>query len=455
MFRALPLNVVVLAAGKGVRMNSDTPKVLHCLGGKPLLEHVVDTALALEASKVVIVYGQAKVRDYFSGRDLEFVLQEPQLGTGHALQQAIPVLAPESMTLVLYGDVPLTSVATLKRMIQNEDALTLLTLRMVNPYGYGRIVRDSGGRVVRIVEEKDAKPDERTIDEINTGILCAPTFRLREWLSQLENDNAQREYYLTDVIGFAARASFKIETAQPGAEWETLGVNSKQQLAQVERIYQLEQASKLMAQGVTLADPSRLDVRGELSCGRDVGIDVGCVFEGKVKVADGVSIGAHCVIKNTEIGARSLIYPHCVIEDAKIAANCRVGPFARVRPGTVLNDEAHIGNFVEVKNSRIGNKSKANHLSYVGDSEVGANVNIGAGTITCNYDGANKHQTIIEDDVFIGSDTQLVAPVTVGKGATIGAGATITRNAPAEQLTLSRVRQVSIAGWKRPVKKKG
>ena len=449
----LPLNVVILAAGKGVRMNSDTPKVLHRLGGKPLLEHVLETALALKANKVVVVYGQPRVRDVFSERELEFVLQEPQLGTGHALQQAMPALEAESMTLVLYGDVPLTSAATLSAMISNDDALTVMTLRTDNPFGYGRIVRDTGGKVIRIVEEKDATPEERTIDEINTGILCAPTSRLREWLSQLKNENAQREYYLTDVIGLAAQTTFKIETVHPAAEWETLGVNSKQQLAQLERIYQLECAKKLMAQGVTLADPSRLEVRGELSCGRDVTIDVGCVFEGKVKLADAVSIGAHCVIKNTEVGRGSLIYPHCVIENADIAANCRVGPFARVRPGTVLADDAHIGNFVEVKNSRIGNKSKANHLSYVGDSDVGANVNIGAGTITCNYDGANKHRTIIEDDVFIGSDTQLVAPVTVGRGATIGAGATITRDAPAEQLTLSRVRQVSIAGWKRPVKK--
>jgi bifunctional UDP-N-acetylglucosamine pyrophosphorylase / glucosamine-1-phosphate N-acetyltransferase len=445
--------VVILAAGKGVRMNSDTPKVLHRLGGKPLLAHVVDTALALDASKVVVVYGQQAVREHFSGQKVEFVLQEPQLGTGHALQQAIPLLDSKGLTLVLYGDVPLTALSTLRTMIQNNEALTLLTQRMENPSGYGRIIRDDAGKVVRIVEEKDASPDEREIREINTGILCAPARKLREWLGLLKNDNLQREYYLTDVVALAANASFKIETVHPAAEWETLGVNSKEQLAQIERIYQSEHARKLMARGVTLADPARLDVRGDLTCGRDVMIDVNCIFEGKVKLADGVTISANCVIKNTEVGRDSLVHSHCVIEDTVIGANCRVGPFARVRPGTVLSEDAHIGNFVEVKNSRIGRKSKANHLSYVGDSDVGANVNIGAGTITCNYDGANKHRTVIEDDVFIGSDTQLVAPVTVGRGATIGAGATITKNAPPEQLTLSRPPQVSIAGWKRPVKK--
>lgn len=445
--------VVILAAGKGVRMNSDTPKVLHRLAGKPLLAHVIDTALALEPSKVVVVYGQQAVHDYFSGQNIEFVLQEPQLGTGHAVQQVIPHLDPYQLTLVLYGDVPLIGLETLRAMTADPDALMLLTQSMHNPYGYGRIVRNDAGDVLRIVEEKDATPSEREIKEINTGIVCASTQNLAKWLDGLRNDNAQREYYLTDIVGLAAESSVPVKTVQPASDWEPLGVNSKEQLAHLERIHQLQRAKKLMAQGVTLADPSRIDVRGELECGRDVTIDVNCIFEGKVKLADGVSVGPHCVIKNAEIGRGSLVYSHCVIDDAMIGANCRVGPFARVRPRTVMSEGAHIGNFVEVKNSRIGNKSKANHLSYVGDSDVGANVNIGAGTITCNYDGANKYRTIIEDDVFIGSDTQLVAPVKVGRGATIGAGTTITRDAPPEQLTLARARQVTIAGWKRPVKK--
>ncbi|MGH8727964.1 MAG: bifunctional UDP-N-acetylglucosamine diphosphorylase/glucosamine-1-phosphate N-acetyltransferase GlmU [Burkholderiales bacterium] len=445
--------VVILAAGKGVRMNSETPKVLHRLAGKPLLEHVVQAALKLAPSKIVIVYGQESVREHFAGADLSFVLQEPQLGTGHAVQQAIPLLGRDGLTLLLYGDVPLIQPRTLQAMIQNERALMLLTLRMHNPYGYGRIVRDAEGKVKRIVEEKDATAAEREIKEVNTGILCASTRSLATWLDALSNNNAQREYYLTDVVALAAKAGVPIETAQPASDWEPLGVNDKNQLAQLERIYQLEHAKKLMTQGVTLTDPARIDVRGELICGRDVAIDVNCVFEGKIELADGVNIRANCIIKNAEIGTGAEILPNCVIEGAKIAAHCRVGPFSRIRPATVLDAEAHVGNFVEIKASRIGEKSKANHLSYVGDTEVGRNVNIGAGTITCNYDGANKHKTIIEDGVFIGSDTQLVAPVTVGKGATIGAGATITKNVPPEQLTLSRTPQVSIAGWKRPQKK--
>lgn len=445
--------VVILAAGKGVRMNSDAPKVLHRLAGKPLIEHVVQAARELDPSKIVIVYGQEPVREHFAGAGLSFVLQEPQLGTGHAVQQALPALNANDLTLVLYGDVPLIQPRTLRAMLQNERALTLLTLHMPNPFGYGRIVRDAKEQVARIVEEKDATPNEREIKEVNTGILCASTKNLAAWVTGLSNNNAQREYYLTDIVALAVESGASIETVRPAHDWEPMGVNSKEQLAQLERIYQLEYAKKLMAKGVTLLDPARFDVRGELDCGRDVAIDVNCVFEGRVTIADGAQIGANCAIKNTHIGPGSHILPNCVIEDARINANCRVGPFARIRPGTVLDAEAHIGNFVEVKASRIGAKSKANHLSYVGDTEVGRNVNIGAGTITCNYDGANKHKTVIEDDVFIGSDTQLVAPVKVGKGATIGAGATITKNAPPEQLTLSRAPQVSIEGWKRPVKK--
>ena len=448
------LNVVILAAGKGTRMYSRVPKVLHRLAGIPLLSHVINTARLLKPAGICVVYGHGgeAVPAAFSDGDLRFALQEPQNGTGHAVQMALPHLVEDGNTLILYGDVPLTGIATLEKLTQTEG-MALLTAQMGNPHGYGRIVRDDDGSIVRIVEEKDATKEEREITEVNTGILVAPTKKLKSWLSGLKNDNAQKEYYLTDVIEMAAREGTRITSVHPQRRWEVMGVNNKVQLAELERIFQLEAARELMMQGVGLADPARLDVRGRLSCGRDVFIDVNCVFEGEVKLGDDVRIGANSVLKNVEIREGSEIAPFTHIEGAEIGRNCKIGPYARIRPGTTLADDAHIGNFVEIKNSRIGAGSKANHLSYVGDASVGNNVNIGAGTITCNYDGANKHRTVIEDDAFIGSDTQLIAPVTVGKGATIGAGSTITRNAPEGGLTLSRSRQVHIESWKRPKKK--
>ncbi|MDP1610493.1 MAG: bifunctional UDP-N-acetylglucosamine diphosphorylase/glucosamine-1-phosphate N-acetyltransferase GlmU [Sulfuritalea sp.] len=436
------MNVVILAAGQGKRMHSDVPKVLHPLAGKALLGHVIDTARELGAGNICVVYGHGgeRVREALDAPDLNWARQEPQLGTGHAVLQAMPTTgesAPtESSTMVLYGDVPLTRVDTLKRLMAaaGSDKLALLTAHLDNPRGYGRIVR-SEGLVTRIVEEKDADDAEKAIREINTGILVAPTAALARWLPGLGNRNAQGEYYLTDIVALAVAEGMPVVTAHPDHAWETEGVNSKIQLAQLERVHQRNVAERLMEQGVTLADPARIDVRGELVCGRDVSIDVNCVFEGRVVLGDGVRIKANCVLEDAVVGPDSI-----------------VGPFARLRPGTELGRGVHVGNFVEVKNSSIADHSKANHLAYIGDATIGSRVNVGAGTITCNYDGANKFRTVIEDDVFIGSDTQLVAPVTVGRGATLGAGTTLTRDAPPEQLTVSRAKQVSIPGWKRPVK---
>ncbi len=449
------MNVVILAAGQGKRMNSDLPKVLHRLAGTPLLGHVLVAARALKPSRIVIVYGHGgeAVRAMFDAQsDLVWVKQEPQLGTGHAVMQALPLLDDKLPTLVLYGDVPLIRATTLARLIEVAGkCVGLLTVEPDDPEGYGRIVR-SRGKVTRIVEQKDATPKQREIREVNTGIMVAPTKKLKTWLDALKNDNAQKEYYLTDVIAAAVAAKVPVGTEQPGADWETLGVNSKTHLADLERFYQYETASLLLEKGVTLADPDRLDVRGKLTFGRDVSIDINCIFEGEVVLGDGVVVGPHCLLRNVRVAAGTRIEAYCHFEDAVIGANCRLGPYARIRPGTRLAEDVHIGNFTEVKNSDIGAGSKANHLSYVGDSSVGRNVNIGAGTITCNYDGANKHRTIIEDDVFIGSDTQLVAPIRVGTGATLGAGTTLTRDAPPGELTVSRAKQVSIPGWKRPVK---
>ena len=449
-----PLNIVILAAGKGTRMYSGKPKVLHALAGRPLLGHVLDCAIALQPRQICVAYGHGgeAVPQAMRQYPAKFVIQEPQLGTGHAVQQAMPHLGDDGQTLVLYGDVPLIQHSTLHQMQRTGDGLVLLTVNLDNPTGYGRIVRDAQGDVRCIVEEKDATPEQREIREINTGILLAPTHMLREWLANLQNNNSQGEYYLTDIVGMAVQQGVAVHTVQPAHEWEIHGINSKAQLAALERTWQQVEASRLLAHGVTLADPARIDVRGSLSCGRDVEIDVGCLFEGKVTLGDNVRVGAYSVVRNATIAAHTTIAPYSHIDSSEVGANCHIGPYARLRPGTKLHDGVHIGNFVEVKNSEIGSGSKANHLSYIGDSTVGSRVNIGAGTISCNYDGANKHRTVIGDDAFIGSDTQLVAPVTVGKGATIGAGSTITKDTPENELTLSRSKQVTIAGWKRPTK---
>ena len=449
------MNVVILAAGQGKRMHSELPKVLHRLAGRPLLAHVIATARSLNPGIICVVYGHGgeRVREALDEPDLVWVRQEPQLGTGHALAQALPQLNTTTPTLVLYGDVPLTRAQTLRDLARAAGkAMALLTVLLDKPHGYGRIVR-SLGKIKRIVEEKDATPAQRTLRETNTGIMVLPTARLKDWLAGLKNKNAQNEYYLTDVVAAAVADKVPVHWTNPADTWETLGVNSKAQLAELERVFQRQGAEALMRDGVTLADPARIDVRGSLVCGREVCIDVNCVFEGEVVLGEGVSVGANCVLRDVKIAAGTRIEPFCHLQEADIGARCRIGPYARLRPGTVLAEEVHIGNFVEVKASQIAARSKANHLAYVGDTTVGRDVNIGAGTITCNYDGANKHRTVIEDDVHIGSDTQLVAPVRVGKGATLGAGTTLTRDAPAGALTISRAKQLTVPGWKRPVKK--
>lgn len=446
-------------------MKSALPKVLQPLAGKPLLQHVLETALMVSPKAepiVVIGHGAQQVNEYLDHlastnpdyQKIKTVLQKEQKGTGHALLQALPKLNPSAPTLVLYGDVPFCSTETLEKLIRLADgALGLLTHTMQNPDGYGRIVRDMDGNIDAIVEEKDANPTIRLIREINTGIMVLPTENLGKWLKSLKSKNAQGEYYLTDVIWMAAKAGVPIRSTQAKYDFEILGVNSRAQLAQLERIVQSNRANALLENGVTLFDPSRIDIRGKLNCGKDVWIDVGCIFEGEVTLADQVRIGPYCIIKDTHVDQGTTIEAFSHLDSAKIGPSNRIGPYARIRPGTILGKEVHIGNFVEVKNSQIAAQSKANHLTYVGDSIVGARVNIGAGTITCNYDGVNKHQTVIEDDVFIGSDTQLVAPVRVGKGATLGAGTTLTKDAPPGKLTVSRAKQISI-DWQRPTKLK-
>jgi bifunctional UDP-N-acetylglucosamine pyrophosphorylase/glucosamine-1-phosphate N-acetyltransferase len=466
------MNIVILAAGQGKRMKSALPKVLQTLAGKPLLQHVLHTALDLKSKSaktgpiVVVGHGATDVKEFLqiaSKQDSRFAkvsttLQAEQKGTGHALLQALPKLDVNEPTLVLYGDVPLTSKKTLAKLTKLADgvrgqdcALALLTQNLGNPKGYGRIVRDIDGSVKAIVEEKDATSSQKCIQEINTGIMVLPTHSLKRWLKALRATNAQGEYYLTDVIAMAVKDGVPIRTAQADAEYETIGVNSRDQLAALERVHQLNQANVLMDAGVSLADPARIDIRGTLECGADVSIDVGCVFEGCSTLASGTKVGPYCIIRNSVIGQNVTIHPYSHIDGAQVGANSLIGPYARLRPGADLANDVHIGNFVEVKNSKIAANSKANHLTYVGDSIVGSRVNIGAGTITCNYDGVNKHQTIIEDDVFIGSDTQLVAPVRVGRGATLGAGTTLTKDAPPNQLTVSRAKQISLQ-WQRPVK---
>ena len=467
------MNIVILAAGQGKRMKSALPKVLQTLAGKPLLQHVLSTAISIQgkASKqgpiVVLGHGAEDVKEFLANvkkidptfSKVSTALQAEQKGTGHALLQALPKLDLQEPTLVLYGDVPLTSKKTLSKLTKLADgargkdcALALLTQNLSHPSGYGRIVRDADGSVQEIVEEKDASPVQKAIKEINTGIMVLPTGYLKKWLKALRSSNAQGEYYLTDVIAMAVQDGVPIRTTQADDEFETIGVNSREQLAALERLHQLNIANQLMDAGVSLADPARIDVRGSLECGTDVLIDVGCVFEGSVNVASGTKIGPYCVIRNSVIGKGVVIHAYSHIDGAKVGQQSIIGPYARLRPGADLANEVHIGNFVEVKNSKIAANSKANHLAYVGDSIVGSRVNIGAGTITCNYDGVNKHQTIIEDDVFIGSDTQLVAPVRVGRGATLGAGTTLTKDAPPNQLTVSRAKQISLQ-WQRPVKK--
>jgi bifunctional UDP-N-acetylglucosamine pyrophosphorylase / glucosamine-1-phosphate N-acetyltransferase len=450
------LNIVILAAGKGTRMHSNTPKVLHEVGSQPILAHVIQCAQRLNPQKIIIVYGFAgeQVKAQFINEDLIWVEQKEQKGTGHAVQQAIDHLDEEASVLILLGDVPLVDAAACQNLVSlAEKQLALLTFIKAHPAGYGRIVRNKENEVVAIVEHKDATDEQRNIQEVNTGIMAMPVFQLKTWLSRLSNHNAQGEYYLTDIVGFAVQDKVDVVAEITADEWSVTGINSKTDLAQIERVYQTRLAQQLLLQGVTLKDASRIDIRGQLVCGKDVIIDVNVVFEGHVQLGDGVKIAPNCVIKNAHIAAGTQIAAFTHIDDTHIGENSRIGPFARLRPGTTLAANTHVGNFVELKNAQVDVGSKVNHLSYVGDATVGKNVNIGAGTITCNYDGANKFRTVIEDDVFVGSDTQLVAPVTIGRGATIGAGSTITRDAPAEHLTVCRAKeQKSIAGWKRPQK---
>ena len=450
----MALSIVILAAGQGTRMRSDLPKVLQPLAGKPLLAHVLATADILEPSAIHVVYGHGGelVPEALSSSAVNWIRQEEQLGTGHAVAQAIPAVADDDTVLVLYGDVPLTAAKTLSALVAQvaDTRVALLTVALDDPAGYGRIVRGKADHVVRIVEEKDANDTERALNEVNTGILAAPAGRLRGWLERIGCDNSQGEYYLTDVIGLAVADGCEVVTSQAATAEEVLGVNTKGQLAQLERHYQQAQAARLMEQGVTLADPARFDLRGRVEVGRDVFIDVGVVLEGVVTLADGVRVGPHCVLRDAVIGAGTAIESYSIVESSEVGANCSIGPFARLRPQTRLGDGAKVGNFVETKKATIGDGSKVNHLSYVGDAEVGRSVNIGAGTITCNYDGHAKHLTRIGDGVFIGSDTQLVAPVSVGDGATVGAGTTVTRDVPAESLAVSRAPQRVVANWRRP-----
>jgi bifunctional UDP-N-acetylglucosamine pyrophosphorylase / glucosamine-1-phosphate N-acetyltransferase len=454
----MKLAIIILAAGLGKRMYSDLPKVLHRLANKPLIHHVVDTALALQPESIHIVYGHGgqQVLQALAHFPIVGVEQTQQLGTGHAVAQAMPHITDDAMVLILCGDVPLTRLDTLQQLcaqITNPHSLGILTVKLEQPQGYGRIVRNSQGQVARIVEEKEADDAIKAIKEVNAGILIVPATYLRRWLTMLNNNNAQGEYYLTDIVALAVQENLTIHTTCSTDIYEVMGVNDRLQLATLERYYQQQQAIQLMQAGVTLIDPARLDIRGTVQTGRDVTIDVNVILAGEIKLGNRVKIGPHTVIRNAQIADEVEIFSHCVIEDVIIGPGCRIGPFARLRPETVLAEQVHIGNFVEIKKSTVAHHSKINHLSYIGNTEVGSEVNIGAGTITCNYDGANKHKTIIGDHAFIGSDTQLVAPVTVGAGATIGAGSTITKNTPPEMLTLSRSPQQTITGWQRPRKK--
>jgi bifunctional UDP-N-acetylglucosamine pyrophosphorylase/glucosamine-1-phosphate N-acetyltransferase len=452
----MQLSVVILAAGQGKRMNSDLPKVLQPLAGRPLLQHVIGAARDLRPTNIYVVYGHGgvQVQAALAHEHIEWILQADQLGTGHAVMQAMCVIPDDHTVLVLYGDVPLIRTASLTKLVAAADAgaLSLLSVHVDDATGYGRIVRNAEGHVCAIVEQKDASPEQLQIREVNSGLMAAPAGRLREWLLGLGRNNAQREYYLTDVVAGAVLAGDRVEAIRCANAAEVMGVNDKIQLAQVEALYRRERADELMLAGATLADPARIDIRGDVKVGRDVFIDVNAVLVGSVRLDKGVKIGPNCTISNSEIGAGTEVFANSVIDRASVAENCRIGPFARVRPETILHHDVHIGNFVEVKSSEIGAYAKANHLSYVGDTRVGSGVNVGAGSITCNYDGQNKWPTVIEDGAFIGSGSMLVAPVRIGAGATIGAGSTITQNAPGGELTLTRAQQTTIAGWKRPRK---
>ncbi|MBM3385892.1 MAG: UDP-N-acetylglucosamine diphosphorylase/glucosamine-1-phosphate N-acetyltransferase [Betaproteobacteria bacterium] len=447
----MALEVIILAAGQGKRMRSDLPKVLHRLAGRPLLAHVIAAARALKPAKIHVVHGHGgeAVKAAFAGEPIEWVEQARQLGTGHALQQALPKVSRAATVLVLNGDVPMVSADTLRKLVRTTGkGLAIATSDLSDPAGYGRVVRDARGRVQRIVEHRDAKPKELAIREWYAGFLAGQASRLTGWLAKLANRNAQKEYYLTDLIGIAAGAGAPVTAVKAKETWEVAGVNSRQELAILERAFQNAQSRRLLEAGVALADLWRVDVRGELACGSDVFIDVNCVFEGRVTLGEGVRIGPNCVLRNVSVAAGTEVHAFSLLEQAEVGARCRIGPYARLRPGAKLAQEVHIGNFVEVKASRLGAGSKANHLSYIGDAEIGARVNVGAGTITCNYDGTAKHRTVIEDDCFIGSDATLVAPVRIAKGSYIGAGSTISRDTPAGQLTVARAKQVSLPGWK-------
>lgn len=455
----MTLDIVILAAGKGTRMKSNRPKVLHKIAGKSMLSHVITTANKLKCDCLHIVTGHGAelvASEFTDQKKLNFITQEQQLGTGHAVQQCLPYLKDDSITLILYGDVPLIATATLIRLLAHvsDNALGLLTIEMKDPTGYGRIVRDEKNTVRNITEQKDATEKEREIQEVNTGILAVTTKSLQKWLPKLSNTNTQGEYYLTDIIAMAVADNVAVITEKPNNEWEVIGVNNRLQQAQLERVYQKQQALRLMEQGVSLLDPERIECRGELSCGNDVIIDINCVFEGNNQLGNGVSIGPNCIIKNSTIADNTIVHANSILEEAIVGDDCQIGPFARLRPGTVLGSAAKIGNFVETKKAHIGKGSKVNHLSYIGDAVLGEDVNIGAGTITCNYDGVNKHQTIIDDGVFVGSNTALVAPLKIGSGATIGAGSTVNKNVEKDVLTLTRSPQKTIKTWTRPLKKK-
>lgn len=451
----MALNVVILAAGKGTRMKSSLPKVLHKVAERPMVQHVIDTANSLGAASINLVYGYGadQLKAGLGEQPLHWVLQAEQLGTGHAVQQAIPQIADEDTVLILYGDVPLTRKETLEQLLATRDAngLAILTVILANPTGYGRIVRENG-TVVGIVEQKDATPAQLLINEVNSGIMAVPGQKLKAWLAGLQNNNAQGEFYLTDIVAMAAAEGVVITTAHPQNPIETEGANNRVQLAQLERAYQLRKAEELMLNGANLRDPARIDVRGEVQVGSDVMIDVNVIFEGKVVLGDGVSIGANCILKDVVIGANTEIKPNTMVESSTIGADCSVGPYARIRPDSVLANDSHVGNFVELKKTVLGEGSKANHLTYLGDAVIGSKVNVGAGTITCNYDGANKFQTTIEDGVFVGSNSSLVAPITLGKNSTVGAGSVVTQSVAADELVVARTKQRHITGWKRPVK---